>query len=303
MVKLLMKRPSRVVRVKQGKFAVAKVGATAFDLRDPYYIAIATSWPVFFVLAFATLLVVVAAFAAFLLADPNSLQGPEPANFARVFFFSLQNISTAGFGVMAPFDFYGYFIAGIERVIGIALIPVATGILFVRFSRAQPGIVFADRAVVTTRDGAPQLRIRIANAKTTMLTGAKAKVSILLKETDGTGEIWRRYHDLALVRDALPLFALTWTLMHRIDATSPLHGKTSEELAERWAQLVVEIEAGDAHVGHRVENIGVYQASDIVFGRHYAAVMEHDGEGATVADIRRLSLLEDDPIIDTTQKQ
>lgn len=50
----------------------------------------------------------------------------------------------------------------------------------------------------------------------------------------------------------------------------------------------------DAHVGHHVESIGVYQAGDIIFGKHYAAAMEHDREGATVADIRRLNLLEDD---------
>ncbi|WP_413989136.1 ion channel [Labrys okinawensis] len=295
MVRSLMQILRRPIRIEQGKFTVSKLGAKPLDFREPYYVAIATSWPTFIFLALSALLIVVAIFALLFIIDPSSLQGPEPTNFARVFFFSLQNISTAGFGAMAPKSPYGYFIAAVERVIGIALLPVATGILFVRFSRARPGIVFADNAVVTTRDGQPQLRIRVANARSAMLTGAKARVTILLKEMDGTGEIWRRYHDLTLIRHSLPLFALTWTLMHRIDETSPLNRKTSSDLAEAWAQLVVEVEAVDTRVGHQVGNIGVYQASDIAFGKHYAAAMEHDREGATVADIRRLNVLEDDP--------
>ena len=212
MTKPTSSRVFRPVRIQQGNFAVSKIGATTFDLRDPYYIAIASSWSVFIAIALGLLVTVVALFAFLFLLDPRSVQGVARGDFAHLFLFSLEVISTAGFGVMSPDSLYGYCVAGVERVIGIAILPVVTGILLVRFSRARSGIIFADAAVITTKDGAPELRVRIANGKSVMLTSATAKLVILLMTRDSQGEAWRRYHDLELVRDNLPLFALTWTL-------------------------------------------------------------------------------------------
>jgi inward rectifier potassium channel len=127
-----------------------------------------------------------------------------------------------------------------------------------------------------------------------MLTGARASMSVLLKEHDPSGEIWRRYHDLPLVRDHLPLFALTWTVMHPIDAASPLYGLGAADLGEAWASLVVTVEARDSRLGQKVENIAVYAAEDILFGKHYAAAFRHDADGATVADVTLLDEVEDD---------
>lgn len=282
------------VRLVQGKFEVQKLGATRFDLREPYYIAVASSWPVFIFLGFAFLAVAASLFAGLFLLVPNAVHGLRRGDFPHAFFFSLEIISTAGYGAMVPQNLYGYVVAGVERVVGIAIIPVVTGLLFARFSRARPGIEFASAAVVTTRSGTPELRVRIANYKPTMLTGAHASMSILLKERDRSGEIWRRYHDLPLLRDHLPLFALTWTLMHPIDAASPLRGLTGADLQEAWASLVVTVEARDSRLGRTVENIAVYTADDILFGKHYAAAMSHDLDGATVADITRISDVEDD---------
>ncbi len=287
-------KPYGKVRLAQGKFEVQKLGATRFDLREPYYIAVASSWPVFTLLCLGFLLAAVTLFAGLFLLDPDALQGMPRGDFAHAFFFSLQLISTAGFEAVTPHSLYGYVIAGAERVIGIAIIPVVTGLLFARFSHARPGIEFAQSAVVTTRSGAPELRVRIANAKSTMLTGARASMSILLKERDPSGEIWRRYHDLPLLRDHLPLFALTWTVMHPIDETSPLHGLDAADLKDAWANLVVTVEARDSRLGQKVENIAVYNADDILFGKHYAAAMSHDRDGATLADVTRLHEVEDD---------
>jgi inward rectifier potassium channel len=289
------KRGRRPVTLSQGKFVVSKLGATSFDWRDPYYLAVATSWPVFTCLALAVMVFAITAFAMLLKLDPHSLRGPEPLRLGQVFYFSLQNVSTAGFGAATPYSTYGYFVAGIERIVGVALLPVTTGIIFVRFSRAKAGIVFADKVVVTTRDGAPQLRIRLANGRSGMLTGATAKASVLLREEDASGEIWRRYHDLQLVRNTLPLFPLTWTIMHKIDDSSPLAGLDACSLERAWAQIVVSVQARDAHLGHEIEDVGVYQPGDVLYGMHYCAVIEHDELGATVADIRRLSLVEPDP--------
>jgi inward rectifier potassium channel len=287
-------RTPRAISIRQGNFAVSKIGATTFDFREPYYVAVTSSWPVFFMLALTFLLTVVAVFALLFLAAPNSIRGVGPGDFGRSFFFSLEVVSTAGFGVMSPQSLYGYCIAGIERVVGIAILPIVTGILLVRFSRSRAGIILADKAVITDKDGPPELRVRIANCKSVMLTGATAQMAVLLRTHDCQGETWRRYHDLALVRDHLPLFALTWTLMHRIDAQSPLHGLTAADIELGAGRLIVTVGARDSRLGHAVESIADYDCHGIVFGKHYANAVTHRADGLSIADLNRLSLLEDD---------
>jgi hypothetical protein len=108
------RRMRRSVTVRQGHFAVPKVGAVSFDIREPYYIAVASSWSVFIGLGLAILVVIVAFFALLFLVDPRSVQGGAPGDFAHAFFFSLQVISAAGFGAMSPDSLYGYIVAGVD---------------------------------------------------------------------------------------------------------------------------------------------------------------------------------------------
>ena len=48
----------------------------------------------------------------------------------------------------------------------------------------------------------------------------------------------RRFEELKLVRSRTPLFALSWTVMHRIDETSPLYGRTANSLIENQIELL-----------------------------------------------------------------
>src|SRR3569623_556739 len=133
----------RAVQLRQGNFRVAKLGATRFDLREPDYIAIASPWPVFFLLAFAVLATIVGVFALLYVVRPDAIQGAGNNDLPHALFFSLQVISPAGFGGMSPESTYGYVVAAVERVAGIANLPLVTGILLERFSRTRPGIFFA----------------------------------------------------------------------------------------------------------------------------------------------------------------
>jgi hypothetical protein len=50
---------------------------------------------------------------------------------------------------------YGHVVLAGEIVIGTAFTAIVTGLLFVRFSRPKPKLIFADDAVVTVRDRQP----------------------------------------------------------------------------------------------------------------------------------------------------
>jgi hypothetical protein len=52
----------------------------------------------------------------------------------------------------------------IEIVCGMVFTAIMTGLLFVRFSKPRPRILYADQAVVTSHNCSPTLMVRIANA-------------------------------------------------------------------------------------------------------------------------------------------
>jgi inward rectifier potassium channel len=70
-------------------------------------------------------------------------------NYIDYFYFSIETLSTAGYGDMHPQTHYGHFIATIELFTGIFSMSVMTGLIFARFSRPQARLLFARHLVVS----------------------------------------------------------------------------------------------------------------------------------------------------------
>jgi inward rectifier potassium channel len=195
---------------------------------------------------------------------------------------------------MAPATLYGHIVSAIEIVCGMVFTAIMTGLLFVRFSKPRPRILYADQAVVTSHNCLPTLMVRIANGRMTLLTNATVQLGVLLFEESAEGQTLRRVHDLALSNTSLSLFALTWTVMHVIDEKSPLAGYDAERLEEGDARLFLSIEARDHAIGALVHDMRIYTAVDVLFGMHYAEAVTVDDQRRPVADLSRLSLVEPD---------
>lgn len=280
---------ARPMKVRDVTFDLHKTGVERFDWRDPYHLAVTISWPAFVAAAFGGLLVINAIFAVLYGLEPGAIQNLPRGDLARAFFFSLETLATVGYGEMAPQSLYGHFVAGVEIVIGMAWIAIFTGLLFVRFSRAQSKILFADKIVISPHNGVPTLMLRIANGRMTMLSHASARLAILVAERSQEGYASRNVHDLKLVRDTLPLFPLTWTMMHVIDETSPLHGLGPEELQAQDIRLFLAVEARDAALGQGIQDLAAYRPHQVAFGYRYVDAVTVDAQGRTAGDISVLS--------------
>jgi inward rectifier potassium channel len=289
------KKLDATMRVGAGGVELVKRGASRYDFSDPYHIALEMSWKEF-ALAFLGLeLGINIVFALLYLASPGCIANARPGSFSDAFFFSLETLATVGYGTMAPATFYGHAVSAIETICGMVFTAIMTGLLFVRFSKPRPKILFADQAVVTSYNGSPTLMVRIANGRMTLLTNAMVRLGVLLFEESAEGHPLRRLHDLALSNGSLSLFALTWTLMHEIDGKSPLTGYDAERLAEGDARLFLSIEARDHAIGALVHDMRIYTAAEVLFGMHYAEAVTVDDQMRPVADLTRLSLVELDP--------
>jgi inward rectifier potassium channel len=99
-------------------------------------------------------------------------------------------------------------------------------------------------------------------------------------------------YDLDLLREDLPIFPLTWTLMHVVDETSPLYGLGAEELEARQARVFLIIEARDAAIGAQIHDVHGFGPQQIRFGMRYIDAVVTSEAGSLVADISKLSLVE-----------
>jgi inward rectifier potassium channel len=289
------RRPERrasQMRGRQGSIELRKSGVARFDLRDRYHLLVAAPWPAFALTAFAVVMALNFIFALLYTLQPGAVQNLAPGDVAHAFFFSLETLSTVGYGEMAPASFYGHIVASIEILIGMTFMAIFTGLLFVRFSRPKAKILFPDNLVVTLHNGEPTLMVRIANGRLTMLTHASANLTVMVAETTEEGQSFRSVYDLALLRETLPIFPLTWTLMHVIDKASPLYGLGPEDLTTRQARVFLTIEARDAAIGAQVHDVFGFEAQQIRFGMRYSDVVLPSETGGLVADISKLSLVE-----------
>jgi inward rectifier potassium channel len=285
-------RSARAVRI--GAFDIFTTGASRFDLRDPYHFIATMSWPMFFLCLVVSELLINSGFALLYIAVPGSIANVPGRSFVDAFFFSIETLATVGYGTMVPATRYGHVISAIEIICGIVYTAVVTGVIFIRFSKPKAKIVYAERPVVANHNGVPTLMIRIANGRTHMLTEASVRLSALMMESTPEGQIFRRMQGLDLALSHIPLFALTWTLMHKVDGKSPLHGRSAEALHRDGVRLMLSIEARDPALSVQVHDLKSYPAETIAFGMRYSDAVSWDEHGRTSADIRRISVIEPD---------
>jgi inward rectifier potassium channel len=284
----------RVARVRLGSYEFKKKGVSRFDVRDPYHLAIALTWPQFFAALLALYLSVNLIFATLFWLVPGSTANARPSSFSDAFFFSIETLSTVGYGEMYPATLYGHTVAATEILCGLAFTAILTGLTFVRFSRPRSKLVFAANPVVAVHNGKPTLMLRIANGRATVLADATAQLNVLLCQTTAEGKLLHRAQELRLERAHIPVFPFFWTLMHVLDERSPLQGYDAARAIREDAQVFVLLEARDPTLATMVHDLRDYAAEDIRFGMRYADPVTTARDGTPVLDLTRIGALEPD---------
>ena len=282
------------VRGRFGSYEFQKKGVSRFDLRDPYHLAIALSWPQFLAAFGAAYLLVNCVFATLFWLSPGSVANVRPNSFRDCFFFSIETLATVGYGNMYPATLYGYVVMAGEIVCGLGFTAILTGLTFVRFSRPRLKLIFAENAVVAMHRGKPTLMLRVGNGRPASLLDATARLNVLLTETTDKGQPFRRARELRLERAHLPVFPLTWTLMHVLDERSPLYGYDADRVKATRAQVFVIVEARDPTLATSVHDSRDYAPDAIRFGLRYADAISTAEDGSVIADMTRIGALEPD---------
>jgi len=278
--------------VRGGAFVLRGRDSRKLDWRDPYHLALAMSWPRFVATFLAVELSLNFIFASLYLAQPGSVNNVRPGSLSDAFFFSLETLATVGYGVMSPATLYGHIVASTEIFAGMTFMTIMTGLVFVRFSRPRARVIYAENAVIGHFNGERTLMIRVGNGRAHAMAETKASLSALISEWSAEGQFFRRIYDLQLSRSHIPIFGLTWTLMHRIDATSPLYPYDAESFPKFVTRLFLSIESRDPMLSAHVYDSKDYDPSEILFGHRYADAVAIDEKGRTIADLSRVGWTE-----------
>ena len=281
-----------VTHVVVGDYHYTKKGVSRYDISDPYHLAVRLSWPTFFALVMTIYLLVNFIFASLYAIAPGSVAQARPGHFVDLLFFSFETLTTVGFGEMYPQGNAGHFIASSEVFCGIWFMALLTGLVFVRFSRPKSKFIVAAFPVVARFNGTPALMLRLANGRATVLGQTEAKLSVLMLEQTEEGRNFRRAHSLKLERSHLPVFPLTWTIMHLIDATSPLFGMDEAAFVEGDTRLFLTLQSHDPVLGTTVHDSRSYAPNTIKFGMRYEDVISQAEDGSPIADLTRISAIE-----------
>ncbi len=281
---------------RTGPVGVVKIGLETRYFDDIYHYMMEASWARLIVLIAAIYFTTNAIFATLYVVSGDSIAGAEKGSFVDAFFFSVQTLSTVGYGVMSPKGPLGGALVTIEAFVGLLGMAMASGLMFSKFARPTARVLFSSKVIVTTRNGKPCLVMRMANGRGNEIIEATLRVSVLKPEVTAEGEKMRRFHDLVLTRNQTPLFTLTWMVIHEINEASPLFGETEASLREMSVRFIVTLTGIDSTFAQTIHARTSYFSEDIVWGGRFVDVTSQLPDGRLQVDYTKFN----DVVVDPT---
>jgi inward rectifier potassium channel len=278
---------SQMVRLGGREIEVIVEGVNLSFWADISHRSMTASWPAFIGGAALVFVVFNAVFATFYWIGNQPISNVPGGDYIDYLYFSIETLSTAGYGDMHPQTHYGHFIAAVELFTGIFSMSLMTGLIFARFSRPNARLLFADHPVISSHEGKPTLMIRFANERHNIIGNATARLWLLKNTVSLEGQSFRRFYELPLLRNEHPALALSWTLYHVLDEESPLYGLNADDLAASKVSLIVVVSGYDVVAAQTVHARKSYDHSDIRFGQRYADILDTSQDGRLRIDYGR----------------
>jgi inward rectifier potassium channel len=277
-----------------GQFNVQRQGSSWRDIH-PYLYMIHVSWTAFFAWVVAAFLLVNTAYAvAYTVVGIQQLHGAEASTgflrFMNAFFFSAHTLTTVGYGSIYPVGISENLIAMSEGLFGVMGFAVATSIMVGRVSRPSARIGFSEKMLVSPYQDVTSLQFRIVNRRSNSLMELNAQVLLMTVEKVA-GTLQRKFVQLTLERSGVLFLPLTWTIVHPIDANSPLWGLTAGDLERLQMEILILIKGIDDTFGQTVHQKFSYRYDEIAWDAKFVPAFEISEDGDLVLQMDRISEL------------
>jgi inward rectifier potassium channel len=235
---------------------------------DAYTLLLGAKWR-YIILGYVLVAVLTNIVFGFVFLFFGGVANAHPGSFKDAFVFSVQTLSTLGYGPMYPASDASNAVVGIEWVVGLLEATLVTGLVFAKFSRPVARIMFSKYAVVSSVDGIPTLQFRTGNARGNHIVDAEATLVLIRWEQTAEGRSLYRMHDLKLVRSRSPAFKNTWMVLHHVTEHSPLFGLDAASAAALDIELATTVTGIDGTTSQTVHASHSYVADDLRFGERF----------------------------------
>ena len=280
----------RTVRTRDGLTIGVKRRPLFLDI---YHLFLGTSWPQALgaiVGGFLTLNLLFSIF-YFTLGGVTGVR-----NWLDAFALSVQAMATIGYGGMSPETPAAHVLVIVEAVFGLLFTALTTGLVFAKFTLAPVSVVFARYAVIHPMNGQPTLALRLGNERGNLIVDAHVRLVMMRTETTAEGVAWYRMLDLPLQRSWMPAVTRGWSILHTIDAESPLHGATPESLKALEVELILTLAGMDQTTLQATHALKRYEDQQILFGQRHTDMTSVAPDGTFVMDVSKFDELAPAPL-------
>ncbi|PSG88437.1 ion channel [Aurantibacter aestuarii] len=270
-----------------GTFNIKRVG-TKTSILQTYHYLIQIKWTWFFVLAFSMFIAINLVFAAiYLLIGVESISVAPSSffrNLANAFFFSVQTFTSLGYGAFAPNTISSGFVSSLEAFVGLAMFAFLTGLIYGRFSKPTPNIRFSKNIVLREFNHTKAIMFRVVNNRASVMIKPKVTVTLALTRLDNNAHFKREFFALNLERDEISYLPTTWTIVHEINAESPLSKFSSKELLDQDGELLVLMTYYDESFNQELHQMYSYQLEELLLDHKFTQAYYYDDDGKMVLD-------------------
>lgn len=269
---------------KDGQINVKRKGLPLIRPYDLYHALITINWIQFLLLVAISFFVTNLIFATFYFyLEKSSLSGLSAHTGAQQFwdsfFFSVQTMTTVGYGAMSPLSNAAKILSSVESFIGLLGIALITGVLYGRFSRPQAKIKYSKNALIAPYKDGKALMFKMANQRSSKLI--EAEVTVVYSCLDAGKQ---KFQSLSLELEKINFFALSWTVVHHINEDSPIKNLTPDQQAE----VVILVKAFDDTFSQTVYSRMSYLSDEFVWGAKFESSIRQE-DGQMTVDLDRIN--------------
>jgi inward rectifier potassium channel len=257
---------------REGRPTIVSLGLRERRFGDLYHLWLTASWSKAIAVVGLVYVGINAVFALLYLLV-GGVDNMPPNSFWSAFYFSAQTFSTVGYGHLAPRSSAANAVASVESFVALMATAMITGLMFAKFARPTARVLWSRVAVVGPQDGVRSLMFRMANERGNQIVEAQVRLALVRQERTVEGDEVRRVHDLRLVRAQSGVFALSWTAVHPIDASSQLHGLTPEMMRDQGAELVASLTGLDETFSQTIHSRHSWSWDEIVWDERFEDIL------------------------------
>jgi len=272
---------------KDGTFNVRRINF-GYSFKNTYQSLIRMNWVAFFICVTLFILGSNLIFASlYFFAEPQDLMvfenQSELSRFFHSLYFSFQTFTTVGYGAISPKSHLMGVMSSVESVYGLVSSAFITGLLYGRFSRPKALFQYSKNILISPYKNGTSLQFRFVNGRSSQIIELEADMMLSITKKE-EGVVDRKFFELKLETKKILFLPLNWTIVHEINAESPLFGLELEDFNLGNAEFMILIKGFDDTFSQIVHSRFSYTSDEMIWNAKFVKPFYVNDQGKTLLD-------------------